>query len=265
MRGLVHVAVAAMMLAGLIPAAAHAHFVVLLPSRDVVSAADEKAVQLDIAFTHPMQQGPVMEMDRPRQFGVLRRGIKQDLGKTLKPRELDGKTAYTAAIPIGEPGDYVFYIEPTPYWEPAEKKLIVQYAKVVVDGLGAEEGWDALVGLPVEIEPLVRPYGLWTGNVFRGVVRREGKPVAFATVEVEYYNRGKRVKTPNDAFITQVIKTDANGVFCYSMPRAGWWGFAAVIQSDQKLPGPDGKPAAVELGGVMWVKAADMEVRDGTR
>jgi len=80
---------------------------------------------------------------------------------------------------------------------------------------------------------------------------------------VEYYNQGKRVKTPNDALITQVIKADAQGVFCYSMPRAGWWGFAALLDGDQKLPGPDGKPAPVELGGVIWVRTVDMEAVGG--
>ena len=82
----------------------------------------------------------------------------------------------------------MFFIEPAPYWEPAEQKMIVHYTKVVVDAFGAEDGWDARVGFPVEIEPLARPYGLWTGNTFRGIVLREGKPVPFATVEVEYYN-----------------------------------------------------------------------------
>ncbi len=240
---------------------ADAHFQVLLPSRDVVEAGDDPTVTVDLHFTHPMEQGPAMEMDAPRQFGVLLGGKKQDLAKQLRPRKLDGKSAYTAAVKTGEPGDYVFYVEPAPYWEAAERKWIVHYTKVVVDVLGAEEGWDAAVGLPVEIEPLVRPYGLWTGNAFRGVVRRDGKPVPFATVEVEYFNEGKRVKAPNDAFVTQVIKADANGTFSYTMPRAGWWGFAALVDGPPR-PGPDGKPAAVELGGLMWVRTVDMTAGD---
>jgi hypothetical protein len=28
--------------------------------------------------------------------------------------------------------------------------------------------------------------------------------------------------------ITQVVKADANGVFTYGVPFAGWWGFAAL-------------------------------------
>jgi hypothetical protein len=85
-----------------------------------------------------------------------------------------GDYSVLGSVPVAEPGDYVFFLEPTPYWEPAERKMIVHYTKVVVDVLGAEQGWDAMVGFPVEIEPLVRPFGLWTGNTFRGIVGRDG-------------------------------------------------------------------------------------------
>lgn len=236
-----------------------AHFLVLLPANDVVGAADPRTLELAIAFTHPMEQGPVMEMGPPRQFGVVAGGRKIDLRETLQPRKLEGKTVYGASVKLTRPGDHVFFLEPAPYWEAAEEKWIIHYTKVVVDFMGAGTGWDRLVGLPVEIEPLARPYGLWTGNTFRGIVRRNGQPVPFATVEVEYYNEGRGVEVPNDAFVTQVIKTDAGGVFSYTMPRAGWWGFAALIDSDEKMPAPSGQPAAVELGGLIWVKAVDMQ------
>lgn len=238
--------------------AAYAHFVVLLPSTDSLSADDSRNLTLEILFTHPMAQGPVMEMALPRQFGVVVAGKKHDLLSSLKVRKLEGRSTYTAQFEVQQEGDHLFYIEPAPYWEKTERKWIIHYTKVIVDSLGAEDAWDQLVGMPVEIEPLVRPYGLWTGNSFRGIVRHNGKPVPFARVEVEYYNQGKQVKIPGDAFVTQVIKADANGVFCYTMPRAGWWGFVALVDGPQR-PGPDGKPAAVELGGAIWVKAVDMQ------
>jgi cobalt/nickel transport protein len=237
---------------------AHAHFVVLLPSTDTVSADDPRSVTLEILFTHPMNQGPVMEMAPPKQFGVVVGGKKHDLLGSLKLRKLQGRSTYTAQFQVQQEGDHLFYVEPAPYWEKAERKWIIHYTKVVVDSLGAEDSWDKLVGMPVEIEPLVRPYGLWTGNSFRGIVRHNGKPAPFARIEVEYYNQGKQVKVPSDAFTTQVIKADANGVFCYTMPRAGWWGFVALVDGP-KQPGPDGKPADVELGGAIWVKTVDMQ------
>jgi len=251
--------IAALMLCCLPPVQAEAHFQVLIPSRDVVGAEDNKQIELNVVFTHPMEFGPAMEMGAPTRFGVLLRGNKYDMRAHLRPKQVDGKTAYDCPARFAAPGDYVFYVEPAPYWEPAEGKMIIHYTKVVVDVMGAEEGWDAMVGFPVEIEPLVRPFGLWTGNAFRGIVRHHGRPVPFAEVEVEYYNRDRKVKIPNDALITQVIKADANGVFSYTMPRAGWWGFAALIDGDEKIDNPDGEPADVELGGLIWVKTVDME------
>jgi cobalt/nickel transport protein len=56
-----------------------------------------------------------------------------------------------------------------------------------------------------------------------------------------------------------VIKADAGGVFSYAMPRAGWWGFAALVDGDRKMANPDGEMVDVELGGLMWVKTVDME------
>ena len=245
--------------AALVACPAWAHFQVLIPSSDIVTAEGTKTVTLNVVFTHPMEQGPAMEMAPPKQFGVLVGGKKLDLMASLKAKKVQGKTAYDASHRIKAPGDYVFYIEPAPYWEPAEQKMIVHYTKVVVDAFGAEEGWDAMVGFPVEIEPLVRPYGLWTGNAFRGIVKKNGKPVPFAEVEVEYYNEGKKVGIPADAFVTQVVKADAGGVFSYVMPRAGWWGFAALIDGDEQMASPEGKKVGVELGALIWVKTVDMK------
>ena len=224
-----------------------------------MTAQTGKTVDLDIIFTHPMEQGPTMEMAEPVGFGVLARGEMQDLKGTLEATKVDGKTAYTASYTVKAPGDHIFYIEPAPYWEPAEEKMIVHYTKVVVNAFGDEEGWDEMVGFPVEIEPLVRPYGLWTGNVFRGTVKKSGKPVPFAEIEVEYWNEGSKVVVPADPYITQVIKADANGVFCYAMPKAGWWAFAALIDGDEKMKNPDGEDVDVELGALIWVNCTDMK------
>jgi cobalt/nickel transport protein len=236
---------------------AQAHFQEILPSTDIVAENGDRTVRLDLLFTHPFEGGPVMEMGPPVQFGVLADGKKTDLRAALAKKPVEGKTGYEASYQIKAPGDYVFYVEPAPYWEAAEKKYIVHHSKVVVD-FGSGEGWDKLVGLPVEIEPLVRPYGLWTGNQFRGIVRKNGKPVPFAEIEVEWVNDGS-VKAPADPFVTQVVKADASGQFSYAMPRAGWWGFAALTEGDKPIKGPDGKPAKVEVGGLIWVKAVDMK------
>ena len=236
-----------------------AHFQVLIPSENIVIAEGSRTVDFTIEFTHPMEQGPMMNMDAPAQFGVLLMGEKQDLRDSLELKELEGKNTYHSSYTFKRPGDYVFYLEPAPYWEPAEEVMIVHYTKTVVSAMGAEEGWDEMVGFPVEIEALVRPYGLWTGNAFRGIVKKAGEPVPFAEIEVEYYNEGSQVEIPADPFITQVIKADANGVFSYVMPKAGWWSFAALIEGDETMQNPEGNDVPVELGALIWVKTVDMK------
>jgi cobalt/nickel transport protein len=241
--------------AALGPAPAAAHFLQIIPSADVLPEGG--AVDVALTFTHPMEGGPVMAMERPARFGMVRGGATHDLSAALRPVTVEGAAAWTARVDLPDPGAAVLFVEPAPYWEPAEGKFIVHHAKVVVDPWASGEGWDAPAGLPVEIEPLTRPTGLWTGALFRGIVRAGGRPVPFAEIEVEFVNDG-RVTPPNDAFITQVIKADAQGAFAYAMPLAGWWGFAALTEGPETMTAPDGAQAPVELGALVWVRATDM-------
>lgn len=242
---------------GLLPLTAYAHFQMIIPEDDIVAANESKTLKLDIRFWHPLE-GHGMKMVAPTQFGVFADGKKENLLPALTPQQAEDhkgekRDIFTASYTIKKPGDYAFYIEPAPYWEPAEEKFIVHYTKVIVNGFGMQIGWDKPVGLKAEIIPLTRPYGLWAGNAFQGIVKVNGKPRAFADVEVEYYNQDGRITPPADPLITQVVKTDANGVFTYVMPWAGWWGFAALTE-DTKPMQRDGKDYPVEIGAVMWVK-----------
>jgi len=234
-----------------------AHFGMIIPSDDIVEKGEPRQLSLDLMFIHPFE-GHYMEMAKPARFGVLAHGEKKDLSDTLTPKKVNGFTTWQASYSITRPGDYVFYDEPEPYWESAEDCFIVHYTKVVVGTFGLEDGWDKEVGLKTEIVPLTRPYGLWSGNVFQGVVKVDGKPVPHADVEVEYYNKGGKIKPPADPYITQVVKADQNGVFTYAMPREGWWGFAALSTDDRKLV-HEGKEYPVEIGAVIWVRTRDMK------
>jgi len=245
-----------------------AHFGVVLPSDDIVTQQDPKTIKVDFKFMHPMEDS-YMELAKPKRVGVIFRGDKtKDLTSQIKSVKFhDGNqqkdfTYWSLEYKIKRPGDYIFFMEPQPYWEPAEDKFIIHYTKACVNALGMEEGWDARVNFPIEIVPLVRPYGLWTGNVFRGQVLLNGKPAPFIEVEVEYMNasaeKGKAVHPPADPFVTQVIKTDANGVFTYAMPKAGWWGFAALADAPWKLK-HNNVEKDVEIGAVFWVHTVDMK------
>ena len=241
---------------------AQAHFQMIIPSDEMVSQDESREISLYVRFTHPFE-GHGMNMEKPVQFGVLKDKKKIDLLDTLKEVKFkdqagQNRTAFTGKYKITGPGDHVFYVEPKPYWEPEEEQFIVHYTKVVVNSLGKEEGWDDEVGLKAEIIPLTRPYGLWAGNVFQGIVKLNGKPVPFAEVEVEYFNDEGKVKAPADPMITQVIKADPNGVFTYAMPRAGWWGFAALNTDDKKMI-HEGKEYPIEIGALLWVKTYTMK------
>ena len=234
-----------------------AHFGTIIPSDDMVMQTDNKTVTLDIMFIHPME-GHYMNMEKPARFGVTARGTTTDLLETLTEQKVNNCSTWKADYTVKRPGDHIFFVEPAPYWEPAEDSYIVHYTKVIINGFGLEEGWDEEVGLKTEIVPLTRPYGLWTGNVFQGIVKVEGKPVPFADVEVEYYNKDGAVTCPADPMITQVVKADGNGLFTYAMPKAGWWGFAALSEDKTKIK-HNGEDKPVEIGAVIWVKVYDMK------
>jgi cobalt/nickel transport protein len=255
--GLIVCSVAALVLVTV----ASAHFAMIIPSKDVVGKDDKKEIGILVQFTHPFEGGPLMQMDRPEKFGVVTGDKVVDLLGTLKEKKVDGKSIWETDFKVTKPADYIFFLEPKPYWEPAEDKFIVHVTKLIVDALGAEEGWDkpiaATAGMPAEIVPLTRPYSLYAGNLFTGQVFKGGKPVADTDVEVEFWGKGK-TKAPTDAHVAQVVKTDSNGVFSFAMPKAGWWGFAALMESDAPMK-RDGKDKKVELGAVLWVHAYPME------
>jgi cobalt/nickel transport protein len=237
-----------------------AHFGMIIPSKDVISKNDAKEVALQIQFAHPFE-GPVMQMDKPVGFGVVADGKVTDLLGTLVEAKVDGKSTWKAVYEIARFADYMFFVVPKPYWEPAEDKFIVHVTKVIVDALGAESGWDEpiaqLAGLPCEIVPMTRPYSLYAGNIFTGQVFKNGKPVPNAEVEVEWWGKGK-TKAPTDAHVAQVVKADQNGVFSFVMPKAGWWGFAALMEGSETIK-KDGADKRVELGAVLWVHAYPMD------
>ena len=229
-----------------------AHFGMVIPSDAMVMQADERRIDLTLSFSHPMEMIG-MELVKPKAFFVRANGASQDLLHALQPTTVMDHPAWRAAYPVKRPGVYMFVMEPQPYWEPAEDCFIVHYTKTVVTAFGVDEGWDEEVGLPTEIVPLSKPYGLYAGNLFQGIVKRDGRPVPNAEVEVEYYNQARKAAAPTDYMVTQTLKADPNGVFSYAAPRAGWWGFAALTTADDLLKA-QGQDKEVEMGAVIWVK-----------
>jgi cobalt/nickel transport protein len=51
-------------------------------------------------------------------------GTKQDLLATLRETRVMDHTAWQADYAIKRPGVYTFYMEPEPFWEPAEESYL---------------------------------------------------------------------------------------------------------------------------------------------
>jgi cobalt/nickel transport protein len=254
---------------------AYAHFQMLYSS-DGVSKSDN--LNLKIVFTHPFEAGHTMDMGKdengeihpPLAFGERHKGKRKDLLSVLNPITFTSLTnsgkAYEAEVRLKGMGDHVFYFVPAPYYEAPKGFYIQQCIKSIFNVAGAPTDWNIPVGepLPVEIVPLVKPYALWTGNVFRGVITCGGKPVPGAKVRIEYMNhdiegnafvKTGKVTAPHNALLAQFVTADENGVFIYGIPRAGWWGFAALGAGGKGLS-YNGKN--LRQDAVIWVQAVDM-------
>lgn len=236
---------------------AFAHYGMLIPSDSMVMQGESKVIKIDLSFSHPFE-GEGMGLVKPLVFGVVANGKKQDLLGKLEEIKIMGNRAWRSDYKITRPGVYVFFMEPRPYWEPAEDCFIIHYTKTVVTAFGDDQGWDDDIGLKTEIAPLAKPFGLYAGNLFQGIVKLDGKPMPYAEVEVEYYNEDGKAKAPTDYMVTQTVKADQNGVFTYAVPKAGWWGFAALNTADYKMKHA-GEDKDVELGAVLWIKFHDWQ------
>lgn len=226
---------------------ANAHFLTTIPSSDYVSEKKDSNLKMDVMFIHPFEQTG-MTMEKP--IGVFLESKENPL-PLVETKKLEHK-AWSTNYQIKKPGVYKFFTEPQPYFEPAEEKFISHVPKLMISAFGVEEGWDTALGLKYEIIPMVKPFGLYSGNIFQGKVLHDGKPASNVEVEVELYNEFG-LKAPTDAHITQVVKTDDNGVFSFVMNHKGWWGFAALIEEGEKEF--EGKKYPIENGALLWIKA----------
>lgn len=230
---------------------AAAHFGMVIPSENIVTQ-DKKSIELQLSFSHPFEMMG-MDLVKPKQFMVVKDAQQTDLLDSLTETKVMDHAGWQTTYEVKRPGVYHFVMEPFPYWEPAEDVSIIHYTKTIVAAFGDDVGWDEPVGLPTEIVPLTRPFGNYAGNSFTGLVMMDGEPVPNAEVEVELYNRDLAYKAPGDYHITQVVKADGAGVFSFTCPQSGWWGFAALNEADYTIKDPEGAEKGVELGAVLWI------------
>ena len=244
-----------------------AHFQMLYTPNTALQKG--KTVELKHVFTHPFADEHTMDMAGVEEFYVINKGKKKDLKDTLKPISWKGKhnegKAFESKYKARRMGDHMMIMVPTPYYEANEDIYIQQITKSVINVAGTPTDWDADLGLKAEIVPLTKPYSIWEGGSFTGIVKSNGKPVPFAEIEVEYINNvpdmkknmmGKNIyEAPQDSFVTMGIKANKDGEFTFSIPKAGFWGFCALgAGSDKEYKGKE-----LSQDAVIWVEAKPMK------
>ena len=247
------------------PLPAAAHFQLVFVEDPLVDSAGD--LPLRLVFWHPFENGQVMDMGQPQAFYAVSRGERIDLMDRLSPITFTGAenaaAAYAGSLPITRPGDYVLVVEPAPYLEEAEDIFIQQITKVYVNHAQLPTDWMEPQGLATEILPLNKPYNILAGSTFTGQVLSDGAPVAGAEIEIEYMaaepdlatNAAKPPVAGPMRGGSVVAISDANGYFTFGIPKAGWWGFAAL--GSGPLTEHEGKELSQDA--VIWVRAWDVQ------
>lgn len=244
---------------------AQAHFqLIYTPDSNVQKAG---TLPLKLIFWHPMGNGHAMDMGEPVEFYSVFKGKKTDLKDTLKPVRFNGLTnqaaAYDASVSLKRNGDYALVVAPEPYLEKSEDIYIQQITKVFINKGEVPTDWAEPLGLKTEILPLNKPYGAIVGSTFSGVVLKEGKPAAGVEIEIEHMSAEPDMsanKPSSDASSAHpggaiVAISDENGKFSFGIPKAGYWGFAALGS------GPETEYKGKELSqdAVLWIQAFDLK------
>ncbi|PIE11286.1 MAG: nickel transporter [Rhodobacterales bacterium] len=257
------------LLAGLaaiaLPVMGQAHFLLEYTTDTMIEAPGDVPVKL--IFWHPFENGHVMNLDMPEEFFVVHNGARTDLKDTLEPVRFTGGenegAAFKGSVPVKRSGDYVLVTVPTPYYEQSEDIYIQQITKAFLNRNELPTDWMEPVGLPTEIVPLNKPYNIIAGSTFTGRVLADGAPVAGAEIEVEYMAAEPDMESTSatDPTVSPmpggavVAVSDANGYFTFGVPKAGYWGFAALGSG----PATEHEGKELSQDAVIWVRAWDLE------
>ena len=249
----------------LAPLPAAAHFQLIFTDMPIIDAPRE--VPLRLIFWHPFENGHAMDMGAPQAFYAVNKGRRIDLMDRLAPITFQGRdnsaSAYAASVPVTRPGDYVLVVEPAPYYEGSEDLYIQQLTKVYLNHAELPTDWTEPQGLATEIVPLNKPYNIIAGSTFTGQVLAEGKPVPGAEIEIEFMaaepdlarNAARAAIAGPMPGGSVVAISDADGYFTFGVPKAGWWGFAALGVG----PATEHDGKELSQDAVLWVRAWEVE------
>lgn len=154
-------------------------------------------------------------------------------------------------LPVKQIGDTWIVLHLPLAWSDEDRAWTETTVRTVIH-LGLSRGWETLLGLPLEIVPLNRPYGILPGDVFRVQVLIEGKPVPGVRIYAEKFHKPPMKKPyPPDEIITRVAQTAPDGTALVTLHSSGWW--ILFVTHEQGEIEREGKSAPVVLQDAVWI------------
>jgi cobalt/nickel transport protein len=238
----------------LLPATASAHFHMLFPETGGKSG---KKFDFVYRWGHPFEH-EMFDAARPDNVLVLDPDGKPIQVKLndLKEFKLENCTAYRIPVEIPQGakagGDFLIAVTAPEIFDKDSAVILADTVKVILH-VDIQKGWDQVTGVPFELVPMTRPYGLEPGMVFQAQTLHKGKPLAGAVVEVERLNAKppKESDLPPDEYRTRVVKTDPNGVLTCTLTDPGWWCITAYRDGGKAKH--DGKMYPLQERTTLWV------------
>lgn len=226
-----------------------AHFHILLPKP--ASAKRGEPVAFIYRFGHPFEHQFFDASLPERLFMLAPDGTKTDLLGTLEKDPSQKKVkAFHLQFTPEQRGDFLCILQGPPLWMEEDGELLQDTVKVVLH-VQAQKGWDRSAGLPFEMTPLTRPYGLQPGMVFQAQALADGKPLAGSLVEIERFNPAAPKELPAEELITRTTKTDPNGIATCTLTDPGWWCITAQREHGKKEH--KGKAYPLRQRATLWV------------
>lgn len=259
----------------LISANSFAHFQMLYTPNQALNKG--KNIEIRAIFTHPFEDKYTLDMGKQHdtkelleveEFYSINKKNKKDLKASLKPIQFQGNTnkaaAFSTKYKARRMGDHVLVLKAAPFYEEYQDIYIQQIVKTIINVAGAPTNWFEELKLDAEIIPLVKPYAIWEGSNFTGIVKAKGEIVPFAQIDISYLNRDLDIKNnkmgkdkivaTHKSFITLSIRANKDGEFTFTIPKAGFWAFCAQdLIKNKKF-----KNKRLKQDALIWVEAKPM-------
>jgi cobalt/nickel transport protein len=247
-------------------ALAWAHYPMAITPKGMTEPGE--AVEFLLTNGHPFMNDR-FNAPRPEKVGVYppERRYRSLISKVTSATTAQGTRAFKVRYTPKEAGDYIFSFHTGEVREKPQRR-VVDFVKLILHvrhESGAQVGWRRVIGDPLEIVPLTRPYAIPVGTAFRGKVvfnTRSGprgrefqsQPMLEGVVEAESFTPDRR---PGWAYLPRnrlAVQTDDNGIFSVTLPQAGWWLLSCATDGG---PGEQGSTKMLVRRAVLWLYVGD--------